>query len=143
MNELFHELKELIQSARKTVVHSVDLIQVVTNFEIGCRIVEYEQKGEKRAKYGKKLLKLLAHNLTNEFGRGFSKTNLKYMRRFFLSYQDRKAQIAQMISGQFLPGKKTQTASGQLWQSQKHRTTSADLAFSKKMQTPFVQFTLS
>lgn len=143
MNELFHELKELIQSARKTVVHSVDLIQVVTNFEIGCRIVEYEQKGEERAEYGKELLKSLAHNLTNEFGRGFSKTNLEYMRRFFLTYQDRKAQIAQMISGQFLPEKKTQTASGQLWQSQKHRTTSADLAFSKKMQTPFVQFTLS
>ncbi|MBC2694872.1 MAG: DUF1016 domain-containing protein [Desulfobacteraceae bacterium] len=78
------------------------------------------------------MLKLLAHNLTNEFGRGFSKTNLEYMRRFFLTYQDRKAVIGQMISGQLPPEKKTQTASGQLPQSQKHRTTSADLAFSKK-----------
>lgn len=143
MNELFHELKELIQSARKTVVHSVDLIQVVTNFEIGRRIVEYEQEGEERAEYGKELLKSLAHNLTNEFGRGFSKTNLEYMRRFFLTYQDRKAVIAQMVSGQLPPEKKTQTASGQLQQSQKDRTTSADPVSSKKMKTPFAQFTLS
>ncbi len=143
MNELFHEIRELIQSARKTVVHSVDLIQVVTNFEIGRRIVEYEQKGKERAGYGKELLKSLAQNLTNEFGRGFSKTNIEYMRRFFLTYQDRKAQIAQMVSGQLLPEKKTQTASGQLLQTQKHLASSADMELSKETQTPFAQFTLS
>ncbi len=130
MNELFHEIKVLIQSARKTVAHSVDLIQVATNFEIGRRIIEYEQKGEARAEYGKEQLKSLARNLTKEFGRGFSKTNLEYMRRFFLTYQDRKTEIAQMISGQLLPEKKTQTASGQFPQIQKHRERSAQFTLS-------------
>ena len=57
MNELLHEIRDLIQSARRAVVHSVDLIQVMTNFEIGRRIVEHEQGGEERAEYGKALLK--------------------------------------------------------------------------------------
>ena len=62
----------------------VDTFQVMTNFEIGRRIVEHEQKGAKRAAYGTELLKELSARLTEEFGRGFSRSNLEYMRKFFL-----------------------------------------------------------
>ncbi|MDP3041721.1 MAG: PDDEXK nuclease domain-containing protein [Candidatus Omnitrophota bacterium] len=119
----FEEIRGLITTARSTVVKDVDYIQVYTYFEIGRRIVEQEQRGEKRAKYGKMLIKELAMKLTMEFGDGFSKRNLEYMRKFYLTYPDRAGQIAQTLSAQFekrqmLFGKlqKTQTSPAQLFQ---------------------------
>ena len=76
------ETRGLIQSARRCVASVVDTFQVLTNFEIGRRIVEHEQKGENRAAYGAELLKELSSRLTQEFGRGFSVVNLSNMRRF-------------------------------------------------------------
>lgn len=96
---LFQRIRELVVAARQTVARGVDLVQVRTNFEIGRHIIEHEQQGEQRAAYGKAVLKALAEKLTEEFGRGFSKSNLEYMRRFFLLYQER-ASIAQFSTGQ-------------------------------------------
>lgn len=96
---LYELIRELIVTARKTVARGVDLVQVHTNFEIGRHIIENEQQGEQRATYGKALLKSLAEKLTQEFGRGFSKSNIEYMRRFYLLYQDRVS-IAQFETGQ-------------------------------------------
>jgi hypothetical protein len=76
----------------------VDTFQVMTNFEIGRRIVEHEQKGAKRAAYGAELLKELSTRLTEEFGRGFSKTNLAAMRAFYLLW-DERVQIFQQPTG--------------------------------------------
>jgi len=116
----FNDIRELIQAARGTVARGVDLVQVHTNFAIGRRIVEQEQKGKNRAAYGKEVVKALAERLTEEFGSGFSKTNLEYMRRFYLQYPDR-LQITQTVSGRFpilqSPTAQTeiaQTLSGQL-----------------------------
>ena len=67
----------------------MDLIQVHTCFQIGRNIVDHEQAGEARAGYGQEVLKVLAERLTAEFGRGFSRANLEYMRKFFLLYKDR------------------------------------------------------
>ena len=61
---------------------AVDMVQVQTCWEIGRHIVEFEQGGEHRAAYGKKLLSSLAENLTREFGKGFDASNLRYMRCF-------------------------------------------------------------
>ena len=105
---MIDELRSLIRSARRAVVRSVDTIQVVTNFEIGRRIVEHEQKGKKRAEYGKRLLEKLADSLTGEFGRGFSRTNLKLMRKFYLLYH---ARIGQTPPDLFLGMPKGQTVS--------------------------------
>ncbi len=109
---LIDELRSLIRSARRAVVRSVDTIQVVTNFEIGRRIVEHEQKGKKRAEYGKRLLEKLSAKLTTEFGRGFSRSNLEYMRNFYLIYQGHSSRIPQMLSGKLLDHGKSQTVSG-------------------------------
>ncbi len=91
------EVRDLIQSARRGVASVVDTFQVMTNFEIGRRIVEHEQKGAKRAAYGAELLKELSGRLTEEFGRGFSVTNLKLMRQFFMENQFR---IGQSVTDQ-------------------------------------------
>ena len=109
----FEEIKALIASARATVARGVDLVQVYTNFEIGRRIVEQEQKGKGRADYGQEVMKELASRLTNEFGNGYSKSNLEYMRRFFLQYEARN-QIAQSMTGQLTRGKITQSVTGKL-----------------------------
>ena len=111
------DIRELIYSARTTVARGVDLVQVHTNFEIGRRIVQEEQKGKRRADYGKEVIKALAERLTGEFGNGFSKSNLEYMRRFCLAYEERGFHIAQTASGQLSALKITQTVSRQLPQS--------------------------
>ena len=77
---LIAEVRDLIRSARHAAASTVNTLQVLTNFEIGRRIVEHEQKGEKRAGYGDTVLRGLAQALTTEFGRGFSLTSLKLMR---------------------------------------------------------------
>ncbi len=110
---LISDIRDLILSARRAVVHSVDLLQVLTNFEIGRRIIDHEQQGAERAEYGKALLKDLSTELTAEFGRGFSRSNLEYMRKFYLAYKDRALPISQMPSGKLVDGRKGRTPSGE------------------------------
>ncbi|MDB5332152.1 MAG: hypothetical protein JWP03_3303, partial [Phycisphaerales bacterium] len=98
----FDDIRALIAAARTTVARGVDLVQVHTNFEIGRRIVEQEQKGKDRAAYGREVVTALAGRLAAEFGKGFSASNLAYMRAFFLAYQDR-ASILQTVSGKLTP----------------------------------------
>ena len=57
LTTLLTEVRQLVQSARRSISTIVDTFQVMTNFEIGRRIVEHEQKGAKRAAYGTELLK--------------------------------------------------------------------------------------
>ena len=97
--DLFQRIRSLVLAARQTVARGVDLVQVHTCFEIGRHIVQHEQQGQARAGYGQELLKTLAERLSAEFGRGFSKSNLEYMRRFYLAYETR-APIAQPATGQ-------------------------------------------
>jgi predicted nuclease of restriction endonuclease-like (RecB) superfamily len=128
VSELLHEIRELIQAARRAVLHSVDLIQVLTNFEVGRRIIEHEQDGAERAEYGKALLKELSAALTAEFGRGFSRSNLEYMRKFYLTYQDRAAQIEQAPSAKFLADEKSQIPSGKSVAARKSQMPSGTFA---------------
>lgn len=100
IGELLEQVRGLVHSARKTAAAAINSLQVHTNFEIGRMIVEHEQHGRQRAEYGKLVLKMLSERLSAEFGRGFSKSNLEYMRRFFLEYRDLSEQIAQTMSGQ-------------------------------------------
>ena len=111
----FNDIRELIRSARTTVARGVDLVQVHTNFEIGRRIVEQEQKGKGRAAYGEEVLKVLAERLTGEFGNGFSRSNLEYMRRFYLLYQKR-ALISRSATGKLGSMKKSRSLTGKLGQ---------------------------
>ena len=143
VSALLRQIRELILAARKTAARTVDSIQVVTCFEIGRRIVEHEQQGADRAEYGKHLLMDLATRLTSEFGAGFSKSNLEYMRRFYLMYQDRYLAIAQTVSGQLTASKKAQILSGQSEHDAKSKTLSRKLFAPQKKQLSPVNFTLS
>jgi len=98
---LYEGICSLVQSARQSAARGVNLVQVYTNYEIGRRILEHEQRGADRAGYGKELLNELAARLTGEFGTGFSRTNLASMRQFYVAYPDRVPKIIQTASGQF------------------------------------------
>ena len=91
---LYSSIRSLVLSARNTVARGVDLVQVRTNFEIGRHVVAHEQQGERRAEYGKEVLKWLAERLMAEFGSGFSATNLKFMRQFHALNTHRTGQAA-------------------------------------------------
>lgn len=80
---LLASLRELIQQGRQQALRAVDRVQVQTCWEIGRHIVEFEQGGQSRASYGKKLLFRLAAALTREFGSGFDERNLRHMRAFY------------------------------------------------------------
>lgn len=95
---LYSRIRELILAARRSVSRGVDLVQVWTNFEIGRHIVEHEQAGADRAAYGQNVLNVLSKKLATEFGRGFSRSNLEYMRKFFVLYRERIA-ISQSGTG--------------------------------------------
>ncbi len=84
---LLKELNGLLESARRASARAVNVLMTGTYWEIGRRIVEYEQKGERRASYGAQVLRRLSADLTTRFGRGFSERNLEQMRKFYLGWQ--------------------------------------------------------
>ena len=80
---------DLLENTRKKVVVAVNQTMVLTYFKIGRMIVEEEQKSENRAEYGKKILKILSKKLTEKHKKGFSLTNLKQKRSFYLMYSEK------------------------------------------------------
>ena len=116
---------ELVRRAsRRASARSVNAIMTATYWEIGRRIVECEQAGERRAEYGAEVLKRLSADLTERFGRGFSRRNLEQMRLFFLGWSEAGVpamEIAQTVSAHLVVhGRKTQTPSA--LSSPYHRT---------------------
>jgi predicted nuclease of restriction endonuclease-like (RecB) superfamily len=95
---LIAEVRSLIQSARNAAASTINTLQVMTNYEIGRRIVEHEQQGDKRAGYGTQLIKAVSEQLTMEFGRGFSTSNLASMKSFYLIWRER-VEIFQQPTG--------------------------------------------
>lgn len=98
----------LLEAARRAAARSVNALMTASYWEIGRRIVIFEQGGEGRAAYGEALMERLADDLTQRFGRGFSRQNLWQMRQFYLCYP-----ISQTVSGEFPPQPILQTLSGE------------------------------
>ena len=86
-NKIVEQIKSLLESARQKVAAEVNSTLLMTYWQIGKIIVEDEQKHESRAEYGKQTLRTLSKVLTAEYGKGFSISNLQFMRRFFLTYE--------------------------------------------------------
>ena len=98
-------IRELLDAARRSSARAVNALMTATYWEIGHRIVEFEQGGKKRAGYGEELLKRLSEDLTTQFGRGFSIDNLENMRRFYLVCTPSK--ISETLSRKFEAGSET------------------------------------
>ena len=101
-------LVDLLEGARRISARAVNAVMTASYWEVGRRIVEFEQGGKKRAEYGEMLLERLSADLTAKFGRGFSRQNLHKYRQFFLSYRE----IRPTVSGEFISEKRP-TLSGE------------------------------
>lgn len=88
-NALFNSIKELIVQSQKQIVRNVNYTILITYYEIGRVIIEDEQKGQHRADYAKEILLNISKRLTEEFGKGYSMTNLEYIRKFYKIYINR------------------------------------------------------
>ncbi len=113
-NNLLERIAEILNQARTKVVREINKAQVLAYWEIGREIVEFEQKGKARAKYGIELIKRLSEDMTRRFGRGFSQRNLEQMRKFYLTFP----QKSQTVSAKSGGAQKLQTPSGKLAISQ-------------------------
>jgi DUF1016 N-terminal domain len=110
---MLNRVVQLIDDARRTSARTVNAIMTATYWLIGRHIVEFEQRGKTRAEYGEELLVRMAADLTSRFGKGYSLTNLKQFRQFYVAYP---------------PLQKSQTASGLLPAIGKGQTPSDQLA---------------
>jgi len=105
---LVSDISGLLEQARRTAARSVNSILTATYWEVGRRIVEFEQGGKARAEYGERLLVQLAEDLTARHGRGFSRQGLQKMRSFYLEWE-----ICPTPSGKFEARAKHPTLSGE------------------------------
>ncbi|MDB6013989.1 MAG: hypothetical protein JWL65_6239 [Gammaproteobacteria bacterium] len=94
---LLLEVADVVEAARHEAARSVNAVMTATYWFVGRRIVEHEQQGAARAAYGERLLKRLARDLSERFGRGFSERNLEQMRAFYLGWP-----ISQTASAKFI-----------------------------------------
>lgn len=92
-------LVDLLESARRTSSRTINAIMTATYWEIGRRIVEFEQGGNIRAEYKAGLLERFSRDLTSCFGRGFSVDNLETMRLFYKAYPPER--ISETLSRKF------------------------------------------
>ena len=84
---LISQIGSLLKEGRQKASQSVNFILVQTYWEIGKYIVEFEQNGNVRAEYGSKLFDRMSKDLTESYGKGFSRSNLLYMRKLYLNFQ--------------------------------------------------------
>lgn len=97
--QFINDIKTIIYTAKQRAYQAADIYQVVSNWLVGRRIVEQEQHGQKRAKYGKHIIELASEALTAEFGKGYSVVNIKSFRKFYLTFNN--LIIGQALSAQF------------------------------------------
>ena len=103
-DNLLERIAEILIQARTKVIREINRAQVLAYWEIGREIVEFEQKGKARAKYGEELIKKLSADLSAKFGKGFSERNLRNMRAFYLNFP-----IRQTLSAKSKEAQKLQT----------------------------------
>ncbi len=103
------DIVALLESARRVAARSINALMTATYWEIGRRIVEFEQGGQDRAAYGQALLKRLSADLSTRFGRGFSERNLEQMRSFYQEWPPER--ISQTASAKLPRARKSQTLS--------------------------------
>lgn len=80
------DIKEIVYAAKQRAYQAADICQVVSNWLVGRRIVEQEQHGQERAKYGKHVIELASKALTAEFGKGYSETQIRDFRKFYQKF---------------------------------------------------------
>lgn len=97
---LVERVVAILQEARARVVRTVNSTMVLAYWHVGREIVEFVQRGAKRAEYGEQVLDVLSAHLRARIGRGYSTTNLRYFRTFYLAFRDRVPEIRHIGGGE-------------------------------------------
>lgn len=97
---LVERVVAIIEDARSRVVRTVNSEMVLSYWHIGREVVEYVQRGKARAGYGEEVIEGLSQHLQARVGRGYSTTNLRYFRAFYIAYHDRSPEIRHIGSGE-------------------------------------------
>src|SRR5262245_53813174 len=95
-DHLLADVVSAIEDARRAAARSVNAVMTATCWLVGRRIIEREQSGAARARYGESLLERLSTDLTRRFGRGFSVRNLRQMRAFYMAWPIRQTVSAEL-----------------------------------------------
>ena len=119
---LFDRIVDILEQARSNVVRAVNSNTVVAYWLIGREIVQEIQEGEQRAGYGERIIEDLSSKLTKRFGRGFSVSNLRNFRQFYLMFQDRKPEIHYPLGSELTSDEKRDPAGGELGTLEKRKT---------------------
>ncbi len=90
-DNLYNRIREILNQARNKVYKTANFEMVQAYWNIGREIVEEEQGGKQRAKYGKEILKNLSIRLTEEYGQGFDISNLRNIRKFYITFPKQDA----------------------------------------------------
>ncbi len=114
-SDLYSRISTLISNAQKNIRQTANTAIVDTYWNIGRLIVEEEQKGEERAEYGKTILKDLSKRLTSEFGKGYTISNLKYMRQFYQLFSKRHSVSGQLSWTHYRHLLKVENEQARLW----------------------------
>lgn len=96
-------VKEILGRARRQALQTVNATMLAAYWQIGREIAQEEQRGQRRAEYGARLVEVLAERLTAEFGKGFSASNVKLIRQFYVTYADRAPPIGYTPSSESDP----------------------------------------
>ena len=96
-------IRRILSEARARTLQAVNAAMIAACWHIGREIVEEEQRGQRRAKYGAQLIQHLSKQLTIEFGRGFSQRNLETIRQFYLTYANRHPEIPHTVCAESQP----------------------------------------
>lgn len=86
--KMISDIEVLVNASKSELAISINKVMTVTYWSIGKYIVEFEQDGNAKAKYGKNLLSTISKELTLRLGKGYSRPNLNNMRKFYLKYSD-------------------------------------------------------
>jgi|SRR3989304_7552905 len=88
VESIYRRVREILETARSGAYRAVNFAMVQAYWHIGMEIVEGEQSGKQRAEYGAALIEELSKRLITEYGQGFNKTNLWYMKQFYLVFRN-------------------------------------------------------
>ena len=88
VESIYSRVREILETARSSAYRAVNFAMVQAYWHIGREIVEGEQLGKQRAEYGAAIVEELSKRLTAEYGQGFNKTNLWYMKQFYLAFKN-------------------------------------------------------
>jgi hypothetical protein len=113
-DNLFDRVVSILEQARSNAVRAVNNNMVIAYWLIGREIIQEIQAGDERAEYGKQVIEKLSTKLNHKYSRGFSTTNLRYFRTFYMVYFNRIPEIRHIACGEFKSSGKRHTQSGVL-----------------------------